>query len=241
MLLNLETGAYHGLNTTGSAIWKILEQEPTCAVVLDELRAELDRQPSSCRRARSIAFLGGMVERGASARAGRLNIGRSRRRPGPRPPVDAAIVERMLDAAPHRGEDTEHLVHGNTVLGVSVCPGGRTRRWQDEDGSSPPLRATCERAELRSELESAWCPLLREGAAHTVIAALPGPGVTTPPARMRGPLRGRRLGWAGAPLFRDHFGFQTLFMRDDVQRFLRGERGEAGGGGRADGASARPR
>ena len=62
VLLNLETGGYHGLNATGSAIWKILEHDLTYAQVLDELRAGLVDDPPVVE-GEVRGFLSGMVER----------------------------------------------------------------------------------------------------------------------------------------------------------------------------------
>jgi hypothetical protein len=62
VLLHLETGAYHGLNPTGSAIWKILDEDLPCAAVLARLRGSLD-DPSALVEADVTKFLAGMVER----------------------------------------------------------------------------------------------------------------------------------------------------------------------------------
>jgi Coenzyme PQQ synthesis protein D (PqqD) len=47
VLLHLQSGAYHGLNTTGSAIWKLLDGEPTLHTVAAGLRDQLDDPPAS--------------------------------------------------------------------------------------------------------------------------------------------------------------------------------------------------
>jgi hypothetical protein len=45
VLLHLESGAYHGLNSTGSAIWKLLDDDPTLEELSHRLRAALDDPP----------------------------------------------------------------------------------------------------------------------------------------------------------------------------------------------------
>ena len=47
VLLHLETGAYHGLNSTGAVIWKLLEGEPTLGELLRELESRLDEPPKT--------------------------------------------------------------------------------------------------------------------------------------------------------------------------------------------------
>jgi hypothetical protein len=45
VLLHLQTGAYHGLNGTGAAIWKLIEDEPTFGDVLTGLERQLETVP----------------------------------------------------------------------------------------------------------------------------------------------------------------------------------------------------
>jgi PqqD family protein of HPr-rel-A system len=45
VLLDLESGAYHGLNSTGAAIWKLLEDEPTLRELLERFASRLDGPP----------------------------------------------------------------------------------------------------------------------------------------------------------------------------------------------------
>ena len=63
VLLDLETGAYHGLNSTGSAIWKLLERDLTCAEVVDEFTKALDDVPPGVET-EVTAFITGMLDRG---------------------------------------------------------------------------------------------------------------------------------------------------------------------------------
>jgi hypothetical protein len=45
VLLDLESGAYHGLNSTGAAIWKLLEGEPTLTELLGAFASRVDEPP----------------------------------------------------------------------------------------------------------------------------------------------------------------------------------------------------
>lgn len=47
VLLNLESGAYYGVNEVGSVIWSLLDGTRTLAQVLDELRGRLQDVPDS--------------------------------------------------------------------------------------------------------------------------------------------------------------------------------------------------
>src|ERR1700747_2475971 len=47
VLLHLQSGAYHGLNSTGSAIWNLLDGEPTLGDVVARLGSRLDEVPPS--------------------------------------------------------------------------------------------------------------------------------------------------------------------------------------------------
>lgn len=47
MLLHLQSGAYHGLNSTGSAIWNLLEGEQTLGDLVARLASRLDDVPPS--------------------------------------------------------------------------------------------------------------------------------------------------------------------------------------------------
>ena len=62
VLLHLDSGAYHGLNRTGVAIWKLLDGEPTVTAVATGLREQLDDPPEALER--DVArFLEGLRER----------------------------------------------------------------------------------------------------------------------------------------------------------------------------------
>lgn len=45
VLLHLETGAYHGLNTTGILIWDLIDGERALPALVDAVREQLDDAP----------------------------------------------------------------------------------------------------------------------------------------------------------------------------------------------------
>jgi hypothetical protein len=47
VLLQLESGAYHGLNDFGCLVWKLLEQERTFQSLAEAVRAEAEDVPDS--------------------------------------------------------------------------------------------------------------------------------------------------------------------------------------------------
>jgi PqqD family protein of HPr-rel-A system len=63
VLLDLESGAYHGLNSTGAAIWKLLEDEPTLAELLEAFASRVDEPPPDVED-RVTRFLEGMRDLG---------------------------------------------------------------------------------------------------------------------------------------------------------------------------------
>jgi Coenzyme PQQ synthesis protein D (PqqD) len=62
VLLHLGSGAYHGLNGTGLAIWRLLEGEPTAREVIAGLRSQLSDPPASLEQD-VLGFLRGLQER----------------------------------------------------------------------------------------------------------------------------------------------------------------------------------
>jgi hypothetical protein len=63
VLLDLDSGQYHGVNSTGLAIWELLDGERTVADVVVELRADLDEPPPTLDE--DVAdFLSGLSTRG---------------------------------------------------------------------------------------------------------------------------------------------------------------------------------
>lgn len=67
VLLHLESGAYHGLNETGSLIWDLIDGERTFDVLVAELRLRLDGAPEDLD-AETERFLADLRERDLIAR-----------------------------------------------------------------------------------------------------------------------------------------------------------------------------
>jgi hypothetical protein len=63
VLLDIESGAYHGLNRTGCAIWKLLDGEPSFSAVVHGLRTMLDDAPPELTE-EVARFLVSMEKRG---------------------------------------------------------------------------------------------------------------------------------------------------------------------------------
>lgn len=62
VLLHLESGAYHGLNETGSLIWDLIDGERTLPVLVAELHKQLDEAPDDLA-AQTERFLADLRER----------------------------------------------------------------------------------------------------------------------------------------------------------------------------------
>jgi pyrroloquinoline quinone biosynthesis protein D len=63
VLLRLDSAQYHGVNSTGLAIWELLDGERTVAEVVAELRARLDEPPDVLDE-EVVEFLAGLSARG---------------------------------------------------------------------------------------------------------------------------------------------------------------------------------
>ncbi len=66
VILNLETGRYHGINTTGGRILELLEREGTLAAAAARLAEEYDRTLEEAQR-HVIEFCNELHERGLIA------------------------------------------------------------------------------------------------------------------------------------------------------------------------------
>lgn len=62
VLLHLESGAYHGLNETGSLIWDLIDGERDFAALVADLREQLDDAPDDLD-AETERFLADLRER----------------------------------------------------------------------------------------------------------------------------------------------------------------------------------
>ena len=62
VLLHLESGAYHGINETGSLIWELLDGERDFTALVADLRDQLDGAPDDLG-AETERFLADLRER----------------------------------------------------------------------------------------------------------------------------------------------------------------------------------
>lgn len=62
VLLHLETGAYHGVNTIGAAVWELIDGERSRGEIVTGLRSMLEDAPPQVE-AEVQAFLDGLRER----------------------------------------------------------------------------------------------------------------------------------------------------------------------------------
>jgi hypothetical protein len=62
VLLHLESGTYHGLNSIGSVIWELIDGETTRAKVVADLRVRLESPPPHLE-GDVTTFLDGLRER----------------------------------------------------------------------------------------------------------------------------------------------------------------------------------
>lgn len=63
LLLNIDTGKYHGLNAVSTRIWELLEHPISQDALVASLLQEFDVTPEACRRDVST-FLDGLRQRG---------------------------------------------------------------------------------------------------------------------------------------------------------------------------------
>jgi len=133
---------------------------------------------------------------------------------------DAAQARRMLAASPHRGSETDVLVHGSSVLAVSDSPDRSESSLASEDGMAAAFVGTLDNMEeLVKELPHPGTPGDLTTPAQALIAVF----------RAFGPeAAGRLRGTFGAAIaeddriwcLRDQMGFRSMFYRDDPGAFL---------------------
>jgi asparagine synthetase B (glutamine-hydrolysing) len=131
-----------------------------------------------------------------------------------RSPVPAAKVERMLAAAPHRGDQRVVTSIGSCTIGISDLDGRNEATLAADDTLAVAFAGALDNAdELAARFGSA--PELTPLSADVVLAAFRAVGAKAP-ALLRGTYAcvvtdGTRL-WA----FRDHVGLETLFYRREA-------------------------
>jgi asparagine synthase (glutamine-hydrolysing) len=134
--------------------------------------------------------------------------------------ADAAAVDRMLRAAPHRGPATKVVSCGGVALGVANVPGWVDSWICERDGRAAALSGTLDnRLELAAELAQAGATPVGDDPAELVLAAFRHWGEAALP-RLRGTFVGAvtdgRATWA----FRDQLGSRSLFHRRNGCGFL---------------------
>jgi len=130
-------------------------------------------------------------------------------------PPDAAIVERMLQAAPHRGPELAVRVRGRAVLGVSNDPEFRDAWIAEDEAATAVFAGTLDnRAQLAADLRRDGVELAATDPAAVVLAGFGrwGDGLA---ARLRGAFSGAVSDGSTLYCFRDQVGFRSLFFRDE--------------------------
>src|SRR5918995_1357973 len=101
-------------------------------------------------------------------------------------PAAVDVVQRMLEAAPHRGRDVEIVSSGNAVLGVSNDPETNESSIATSNGIVAAFSGALDnRLELNRELERAGQQVCEQSPAATVLAAFQAWGDAMP-SHLRG-------------------------------------------------------
>jgi asparagine synthase (glutamine-hydrolysing) len=126
-------------------------------------------------------------------------------------PPDTSAVDRMFDAAPHRGSRRVIESHGRCAIGVSFSGGPADASIATRDGVTA---AVCGRIDNLDDLTSVMSGPPDRTPAEAVLAAFRtfGDGA---PNRLRGVFAGILTDGSSLKAFRDHVGFEPLFYRDE--------------------------
>ena len=130
--------------------------------------------------------------------------------------AQGTAVERMLAAAPHRGERTSVEILGRCALGVSDRDGRREGSVAIADGLAVAFAGTLDNLEDVARLGRSG-----ERDEATPASAVLGAWLTLGdalPNRLRGTFACIVTDGARAWAFRDHIGLETLFYREDGER-----------------------
>ena len=133
------------------------------------------------------------------------------------PAAGAGIVERMLDAAPHRGEERQLASVGRCSIGVINDPDHREATFAARNGLVVAFTGTLDNADdIAQRLSRSNGAGGAANPAELVLAAFEALGESLPPL-LRGNFSciigdGERV-WA----FRDQIGFESLFHREDAR------------------------
>jgi asparagine synthase (glutamine-hydrolysing) len=135
-------------------------------------------------------------------------------------PIDPALAEKMLAAAPHRGSELSVRICGNCLLGVS-----NRRDFIDSTISGQGERMAVfsgtldNAADLSRILSEAGHKPASTNPADITVSAFKAFGADAP-NRMRGEFVGAVSDGHQLYCFRDHIGFKPLFYRDDQRAFF---------------------
>jgi asparagine synthetase B (glutamine-hydrolysing) len=131
-------------------------------------------------------------------------------------PPEAATSERMIGAAPHRGNRVEHRVQGQCVLAIGWIPDRPDATLWAEDGLAVAFAGVLDNlVELAKQLQDDGGAIASESPAAVVAAGYRTYGEALP-ARLRGVYTAAITDGRKLVCFRDHLGFGTLFYRHDA-------------------------
>lgn len=133
---------------------------------------------------------------------------------------DAAVVERMLRAAPHRGSALATAGKGRSLLGISNTPDHADAWLAEANRLAVAFTGTLDNKHvLDRELERDGAAALGDDPASTVLAAFDAWGDTAP-RRLRGAFAGVVTDGSTIRCFRDQIGFEPLFCHDGGEGFF---------------------
>src|ERR1043166_7593402 len=124
---------------------------------------------------------------------------------------DPRVVERMFDAAPHRGPRRIIQVHGRCAIGVSFSDEAIDASIATRDGVTAVV---CGRIDNLAELAPPADGAPDRSPAEAVLTAFRGAGDHAPNA-LRGVFAGILTDGSWLKAFRDHVGFEPLFYRNE--------------------------
>ncbi len=135
-------------------------------------------------------------------------------------PINVALAEKMLAAAPHRGSEFVVRVCGSCLLGVSNRRDFTDSTISSEGAWMAAFSGTLDNAvPLAKVLSETGHKPASTDAADIAVAAFQAFGAEAP-NRMRGEFVGAVSDGRQMWCFRDHIGFKPLFYRDDPRAFF---------------------
>ncbi|MGH2500650.1 MAG: asparagine synthase-related protein, partial [Candidatus Limnocylindria bacterium] len=130
----------------------------------------------------------------------------------PSPPADPSRVERMLRAAPHRGQRYQVLARGRCAVGVSRPEDGADASIAADDGWIAALTGRIDDLDRLVAVRRDACG--DGAAAAALLAAFRERGIALAD-RLRGAFAAMISDGSSLWCFRDHVGFAPLFYRRD--------------------------